>query len=381
MKKKILLYYYYEEITTDSSTSVTRLAASLLEGLQDDFDCFVLSYEDKGGRYPRGAKRIAVSIPVLKRLQRKVNNSLGLSRLHWVRLKRGAAKQKLKANGEQFDAVIVPGLDDMQDARTLFPGAKLLYWIHNISAICKPRYLSLIRYADYFVTPSRSAYHLLLQKMQPAPLLASYYFLPNWCEAAFYLDRKEEVALLRALYGIGDDAFVLIFSGGDHPVKGKRMLEQILPQLRSPEGKELVLIFAGGRQAVAKSRTGNVWVLHVGQLSQAALSAHYQLADAGLFPSQGYDHTPLTLLEMSISGVLPLASDIGGVKEMLGNDYPFLVHEPHSPENWIRLLEQLTAMPAAERKAAAAALRSAIELVYNRDHSLAIMKNILQQPR
>ena len=59
---------------------------------------------------------------------------------------------------------------------------------------------------------------------------------------------------------------------------------------------------------------------------------------------------------------------------MLGNDYPFLVHEPHSPENWIRLLEQLTAMPAAERKAAAAALRSAIELVYNRDHSLAIMK-------
>ena len=97
----------------------------------------------------------------------------------------GAAKQKLKANGEQFDAVIVPGLDDMQDARTLFPGAKLLYWIHNISAICKPRYLSLIRYADYFVTPSRSAYHLLLQKMQPAPLLASYYFLPNWCEAAF----------------------------------------------------------------------------------------------------------------------------------------------------------------------------------------------------
>ena len=57
--------------------------------------------------------------------------------------------------------------------------------------------------------------------MQPAPLLASYYFLPNWCEAAFYLDRKEEVALLRALYGIGDDAFVLIFSGGDHPGEGE----------------------------------------------------------------------------------------------------------------------------------------------------------------
>ena len=89
------------------------------------------------------------------------------------------------------------------------------------------------------------------------------------------------------------------------------MLEQILPQLRSPEGKELVLIFAGAGRLLPKSRTGNVWVLHVGQLSQAALSAHYQLADAGLFPSQGYDHTPLTLLEMSISGVLPLASDIG----------------------------------------------------------------------
>ena len=51
LKRKILLYYYYEEITTDSSTSVTRLAASLLEGLQDDLIA-VLSYEDREAATP-----------------------------------------------------------------------------------------------------------------------------------------------------------------------------------------------------------------------------------------------------------------------------------------------------------------------------------------
>lgn len=379
VKKKVLLYYYYEEITLDSATSVTRLAASLLQGLQDEFDCFVLSYEDNGGIYPQAVQRIPVVIPTIKRLQRKINNSIGFSRIHWVRLKRAAARQRLKSGSEQYDIVIVPGLDDMADIRSLFPSAKLLYWIHNISAICKPEYLQQIKYADYFVTPSRNAYHLLLQKMQPAPLLASYYFMPNWCEPLFYQERKQRADDLRSKYGISTEALVLMFSGGDHPVKGKRMLEKILPQLSNNQGIELVFIFAGGRHDYSKNKSGNMTVLQVGLLSAAELSAHYQLSDVGLFPSQGYDHTPLTLLEMVLSGLLPVASDIGGVKEILGNDYLFLVREPHSPDNWMRMLESVIRMPTAERKLIAGQLRSAVDSVYNRSQSIRIMKAILNQ--
>ena len=105
------------------------------------------------------------------------------------------------------------------------------------------------------------------------------------------------------------------------------------------------------------------------QLSQTALSAHYRLTDAGLFLARGYDHTAhFTGNEHQWRNTVSLR--YRGVKRDVASDYPFLVHaRPRSPENWIRLLEQLTAMPAARRKAAAAALRSAIELVYNRDHS------------
>lgn len=379
IKKKILLYYYYEEITIDSTTSVTRLAASLLQGLRDEYDCFILCYDQAGGIYPEEVNRITVRVPAIKRLLRKINNMIGLPRMHRVRLKRAAAKQTLKGAGHVFDAVIVPGLDDMAEVRSLYPAAKLLYWIHNISAICKPQYLSLMRYADHFVTPSRSAYQLLLQKMQPVPLPATYYFMPNWCEPVFYEDRAQRAKSLRVQYGISESALVFIFSGGDHPVKGRKLLEKILLKLSSTQAGELVFIFAGSRQAFSKNMAGNTMVLQVGLLSAEELSAHYQLSHIGLFPSQGYDHTPLTLLEMSLSGLLPVASDIGGVKEMLGNEYPLLVREPHSPANWLQVIGSVIAMAAAERKAIADRLRARVNNVYNRESAIDIMKTILEE--
>lgn len=377
MMNRLLIYYYYEEITRESNNSVTRLVASLAEGLQGDYEVFMLSFESGQGNFPVRSNRIIIKVPAWRKILRKINNTVGLKRIHWRMVQKVSVKDDLRKRSEKFDAVIVLGLDDVADARDLFPSAKIVYWIHNISALCKPHYLKLVNLADYFVTPSRKAYHFLQEKLQPQPLLAEYFFMPNWCEPVFMQQHSERVAALRSGYGIPDEAVVFIFAGGDHPVKGKIMINKILQRLDDKNLKNLVFILAGSKQPKNILQLGEILVIHAGLLSLSELAAHYQLADIGLFPSLGYDHTPLTLLEMTVSGVLPVASDIGGVKEILGADYPFLVEEPHSSENWFQKLIALLMLTPGQRDEIAAGLREKIINVYNNEKALSVMREIL----
>lgn len=375
--KAILIYYFYEELLIDATTSVTRLVATITEGLQLDYDMYYLSFAYTPGAYPKKANRVHVKIPLWRKALRRLNNLMGIKRIHWRMVQRSAVKATLSRFNKHIDAVIVLGLDDVGDARKFFPDAKIIYWIHNISALCKPQYLRLINEADYFVTPSRNAYHLLMQKIQPSPLTAEYYFMPNWCNEVFLHDYSEEMIALREHYAIPESAFVFIFTGGNHPVKGKNMINKLIKNISGKSEKKIYLIIAGEDQPFSLVEYENITVLHVGLLPVHMLAVHYRIANFGLFPSMGYDHTPLTLIEMAFAGVIPIASDIGGVNEILGADYPFLVREPHHSGHWVEAVNKALDMENTDRETIVASLRKKVGEKYTFENALSVMHRII----
>src|SRR6266542_3007665 len=245
--KRILIYYYNEEIETDSTTSVTRLVASLIKSLKHNYEINYLSFKAPFPTPLSNAKPVFLQIPKLKRAQRKINNALRLKRIHWHQLKKNTVKKYVQKNKENYDAVLVLGLDDVKDLRNYFPASKILYWIHNISAICKREYLYNVNDADYFLSPSRTTYKLLLQQLQPQPLTAEFRFFPNWCEDVFKQTNQSLVEEIKKKHSIPAGVPVFIFSGSDLKLKGRFIIEKAMKLVAAKTNKEIIFLFAGGR--------------------------------------------------------------------------------------------------------------------------------------
>lgn len=375
--KKILFYFYNEEIGTDSTTSVTRLVASLAKSLQGTFAVSYFSFQHTDKEQLNDANQIFLNIPSFQRLKRKVNNALRFKRVQWFHLKRNAVRSFSRKNKTAFDAVIVLGLDDVREARNFFPQAKILYWIHNISAICKEEYLYNVNDADHFLSPSLTTYHLLLQKLQPKPLTAEFHFMPNWCEDVFKQNDIEKVRRLRDKHNITPNAYVFIFSGSDLKLKGKFIINRVIKKLSHISDKELIFIFAGSNHNQGEYKYENIRVIDVGLLKPDMLASYYQLSSFGLISSLAYDHCPLVLLEMVQCNVLPIASDIGGIKEMLGGEYPYLISEPHSVSAWIHIITKAIALTSEDKNQIATNLKGRFTNIYTKDTAVQTITDIV----
>ena len=296
--KKILVYFYNEEIEISSTNSVARLIASLIKYLEQKYEVTYFTFNRPDELGASIAKRVFLDISKLNRLQRKINNALRFKRMHWFDLKKKAVRNYTKKDKTPYDTILVLGLDDVKEIRSYFPDSKILYWIHNISAICKKEYLYNVNIADYFLSPSHTTYHLLLQKLQPVPLSVEFCFVPNWCEDVFKQYDETLVKSLKEKHSITQDSLVFIFSGSDIKLKGRFILEKVIKRLSVQPGKNVVFFFAGSNKKMGTYNVGNIRVIDVGLLQPQLLAAYYQIAMFGCFTSLGYDHCPLTLLEM-----------------------------------------------------------------------------------
>lgn len=361
-----------------STNSVARLIASMINYLQHNYEVTYFSFKQPAQQHLANAKQIFVDIPKFYRLQRKINNALRVKRMHWFDLKKKAVRDFAKKDKTPYHAVLVLGLDDVKAMHHYFPGAKILYWIHNISAICKKEYLYNVNDADYFLSPSRTTYHLLLQKLQPVPLSSEFYFVPNWCEDVFKQRNESLINSLKALHSITSETIVFIFSGSDIKLKGRFILENAIRKISVQQGKDVLFFFAGSDKKKGIYNVGNIRVKDVGLLQPDTLAAYYQIAMFGCFTSLGYDHCPLTLLEMVHCNVLPIASDIGGVKEILGIDHQFLVKEPHAVTAWVYYIQRAIDLSTDQRLKQLIPLKEKVTAIYNRNAAIEIFENILQ---
>lgn|GEM_PF-5368721 len=375
--KKILVYYYNEEIEIDSTTSVTRLVASLMRSLEPNYEIHYFSFKAPFQIQSSNAKPVFLQIPKLKRAQRKINNALRLKRIHWHQLKKNTIKKFVQKNKESYDIVLVLGLDDVKEVRNYFPAAKILYWIHNISAICKKEYLYNVNDADYFLSPSRTSYKVLLQQLQPQPLTAEFRFFPNWCEDVFKQTNQSHMEEIKKKHSITAGMPVFIFSGSDLKLKGRFIIEKAVKLLAAKANKEIIFLFAGGKIKRDEYKEGCIRIINLGLLSPNVLAAYYQVAHFGCFASLGYDHCPLTLLEMVSCNVMPIASNVGSVKEILGEHHNFLVEEPHTVSSWVSAMQKALTLSSEERKQSVASLKTRITTTYDKNIAVKIFEEIM----
>lgn len=302
-----------------------------------------------------------------------------LKRIHWHQLKKNTVRKYVQKNKENYDVVLVLGLDDVKEIRNYFPASKILYWIHNISAICKKEYLYNVNDADYFLSPSRTSYKLLLQQLQPVPLTAEFRFFPNWCEDVFKQTNQTVIEEIKKKHSIPAGVPVFIFSGSDLKLKGKFIIEKAVKLLAAKTNKEIIFLFAGGKIKRDEYKEGCIRVINVGLLSPTVLAAYYQVAHFGCFASLGYDHCPLTLLEMVNCNVMPIASNVGSVKEILGEHYNFLVEEPHAVSGWVSVMQKALTLNSEERKQNVALLKSRITATYDKDIAVKVFEEIMAE--
>lgn len=376
--KKLLVYYYPVDLTTQSTNSIVRLTASLMNGLQDKVEIhYFFEKEDKlkllnGYAHP-------VKISFASWIIRKLNNTFWKNRIHWHQLKNFSVERiAAKLSTKKFDAILLLELEKVNVIKKFFPESKIIYWMQGPSAICKPDYLAKMQWVDYFVSPSKTSYYFLLQKILPDPLTALFYFMPNWCESIFFKRDQEKISKLKLQYKIQDNARVFIYCGGNQKRKGYTLINSIIKILARKVKTKIVFILCGEDISIELPAPTNVQIINAGTVYPQQLAGLYAITDFGLHPSLFYDTCPLVLIEMIHSGVLPVTSDIGGIKEIVGEEFQFLIKEPNNLLLWVAKIEEMISMEMQEKERLTASLRNRIMPQYNRENAIHIMKEIIE---
>ncbi len=286
-------------------------------------------------------------------------------------LKRKNVFQYLKDRKTSYDLIIAVGLDDVGFLRAAFPASTIIYWIHGISAIYNKEYLKHINKVDYLWSPTKTIYKKIMEELHPLPFLAEFERIPNWAEPFFDVPDEKMIAEIQKHHHIDADSKIFIFCGGDNKLKGWFLLNRALKKLAEKNNTDLTVIVTGGSKRKDEIYSERVRIIYAGMLEPKLLSAYYRIAEFGLFPSLGgYEHAPVTLIEMIKCNILPIASDVGGVKEMLGADYLFLIDAPHSVETWVSSIENVIALKEEEKCRLLSALHKKMEDYKRKDFKL-----------
>ncbi len=376
----ILVYMYDVEIKSDSTNSVGRLVAAVIGHLEKKHTVTFFSMDKNYSDENISTKPIFTEISFYQRLMQKLVNTFYTSKkIKAYHLKKQAFRNELLAQQNSYDYIIVPALDEVEFLRKQFPNACIIYWIHNISAFCKNEYIDFVNKADIFLSPSRTTYHLLIDKLQPRPLAAEFVFMPNWCADVFLQNDFQLMNELKKKHSISESEKVFIFSGSDIVLKGKFILEKAIKKLEKLTDQKLVFFFAGGQTNMQLNAVSNIRIIPLGVVQPKELAAYYHISHFGCIPSLAYDHCPLVLLEMIQCNVLPIASDIGGIKEITGADYPYLIPEPHEVNRWLVAMLEAISLDEEGKNILLKKLQQQLQGRYMKENAFSIIDNILIQ--
>jgi glycosyltransferase involved in cell wall biosynthesis len=106
-------------------------------------------------------------------------------------------------------------------------------------------------------------------------------------------------------------------------------------------------------------------VRFLGFESGEVLARHRRQARAMLLPTISYENSPLTVLEALAQGVPVIASNIGGIPELVKDGLSGLLVEPGNVDAWIDAFKQMQGFSSAQRLGMGDAGREAVK----RDHA------------
>ncbi len=144
------------------------------------------------------------------------------------------------------------------------------------------------------------------------------------------IDEKNK---LRSKLGV-EGKTVLLWCSQDRPKKGLDLILDVWKRIYKPNG-DLVLWIIGAKRDV--SIPG---VEFIGEVAHEKIHVYYKASSIYLFPSLNKEGFGLSLIEALSCGNLCIASNNGGIPEVLNyGEYGILVDRPNFIEDWIYALQ------------------------------------------
>ena len=124
----------------------------------------------------------------------------------------------------------------------------------------------------------------------------------------------------RAELGIAESTLLVAFTGRLIPEKGTAELLEIA-RLLEAEQADVRLVVAGDGPELSRLQAAGLSTLTVtGRLPREDVSALLQQADLFVFPSKYPEGLPTALLEAGACGLTSIATDVGGVREVMPSE-------------------------------------------------------------
>ena len=149
------------------------------------------------------------------------------------------------------------------------------------------------------------------------------------------------------------DRLTILFVGRLYPIKGVNFLVEALAMLRENRyDAELIIVGDGEQRQSLESQVASSGlaghVKFVGRVSNRQLPAYYQQAAMVAVPSVVLasgetEGMPVVILEAMACGVPVVASDVGGVSDLIRDGDNGMLVEPAKPRELARAMEQVAA--------------------------------------
>jgi len=190
-------------------------------------------------------------------------------------------------------------------------------------------------------------------------------------------------ASVRAELGIPDDLPLILFIGRLAPEKRPQLLAEVLRRLHRSGAPFLALIVGDGedriwlRYFMQRHRLSR-HVRVLGDRSHQRVRELLAASDLLLLPSQR-EGIALTLYEALAAGVVPVAADVGGQRELVTPECGVLIpHGPDEPAQYVEALRRLIADPALRARMAEAG-RARVVAHFSAGQMLDRMQALLDQ--
>lgn len=194
--------------------------------------------------------------------------------------------------------------------------------------------------------------------------------IPNGVDVGRFRQMPVNRAEIRAAIGVPVDATLVLTVGADRPAKGHRFIPPALAALRR-QGHNLVWVVLGGNpdrmqeRACAEGVDDGIVVIpaianevgHTSRFPNDRVVAIYKSADIFALPSvnEGFG---MVAIEAMAAGLPIVASEVGGLKDIIEDGVDGLLCSPASPESLATAIGRILNEPGLRSHLAAAAERT-----------------------
>ena len=149
---------------------------------------------------------------------------------------------------------------------------------------------------------------------------------------------------------VGPQKVKLLFVGQLERFKGILFLIDALKKIKSANWQLLIIGSGGSQDEAGKLIKDDKRFKLIGQVEHKDLADYYCQADLTIVPSLCYENSPKVIDESLIANVPVLAADIGGVSEIVKDDYNGFTFAPGNEKNLIEVLEHFLNYPEGIEK-------------------------------